>query len=201
MTQPNDIKKSLINVDDSILVIIDIQDSFLKKYEPKAASQLLEKACWFIKLAKMLDVPMVAMAEDIEDTGTLNQDIINALPAGQTIHNKNSFGLAGDKNILQDVKSSGRQTAILMGMETDVCVAQSALGLMAEGFRVVVLHDATATTQGDQQIGLRRMGEAGALISSVKATSYECLRTVEKTIEVAISNSEFEEQLPDCLAL
>ena len=201
MTQPNNLKTSLINVNDCVLVIIDIQDAFLKKYEVSSAKQLVEKASWFIRLAKMMDIPTVAMAEDIEDMGTLNQDIINALPAGQTIHNKNSFGLAGDKNILQDVKNSGRRTAILMGMETDVCVAQSALGLMAEGFNVVVLHDATATTQGDQEIGLRRMGEAGALISSVKATSYEWLRTVEKTIVVAISHPEFEAQLPECLAL
>jgi hypothetical protein len=51
------------------------------------------------------------------------------------------------------------------------------------GYRVVVLKDAVATTAGDAETGLKRMRDAGAAISSVKAITYEWLRTVQNTTE------------------
>jgi len=72
-------------------------------------------------------------------------------------------------------------------METDVCVAHSALGLMEAGYQVVVLQDVVATTAGDEEIGLRRMRDAGAVISSAKAITYEWLRSVSN------ANAIFEE--------
>ncbi|NOR20390.1 MAG: isochorismatase family protein, partial [Xanthomonadales bacterium] len=146
MSKFTDVRKSLVNVDDSVLVVIDIQDSFLAKYDAAVSRPLLAKVVWLIKIAVHLDVPVVAMAEDIDNTGDLNNAILNALPDELKVHNKNAFGLAGNPAILADVEATGRKTAILVGTETDVCVAQSALGLMECDYRVVVLQDAIATT-------------------------------------------------------
>ena len=190
MRENTDIQKSLVDVDDSILVVIDIQDSFLEKYDDTVGKPLLEKVVWLLKLAEHLNVPMVAMAEDIDNAGNLNQSIRNVLPKDAKIHNKNAFSLAANPEILADVEATDRNTAILVGTETDVCVAQSALGLMQCGYRVVVLKDAIGTTAGDEDTGLDRMRDAGAAISSVKAITYEWLRTVRNTIE-------FFERFPD----
>jgi nicotinamidase-related amidase len=184
MSNNTDIKKSLVNVDDSVLIVIDIQDSFLEKYDAAVSKPLIEKVVWLLKVAGHLNVPVVAMAEDIDNVGNLNQSIQNSLPKGVKVHNKNAFGLAGNPEILAAVEETGRNTAILVGTETDVCVAQSALGLMQCGYRVVVLKDAIATTAGDEETGLNRMRDAGAAISSVKAITYEWLRTVQNTIEL-----------------
>ena len=62
--------------------------------------------------------------------------------------------------------------------ETDVCVMQSALGLMQQGFRVVVLSDATGSPGESHQAGIERMRDAGAVISTVKGTFYEWVRTL-----------------------
>jgi nicotinamidase-related amidase len=202
MSKFTDIRKSLVNVDDSVLVVIDIQDSFLAKYDAAVSRPLLAKVVWLIKIAVHLDVPVVAMAEDIDNTGDLNNAILNALPDELKVHNKNAFGLAGNPPILADVEATGRKTAILVGTETDVCVAQSALGLMECGYRVVVLQDAIATTAGDQQTGLNRMRDAGAAISSVKAITYEWLRTVQNTSGFFEKFPELEAaELPECLSL
>ena len=195
------IKQTLINVDDSVLVVIDIQDHFLTKYDKAISQPLVEKAAWMLKLARVLKVPVVVMGEDIDNNGTVNQTILDALPDGIDVHNKNSFDLAGQPEILADVESTGRKTAVLIGMETDVCVAQSALGLMENGYQVVVAKDAVATTIGGDEIGLNRMRDAGAVISSVKAIHYEWLRTVEKTIAMYKMASELEQQVPDSLDL
>lgn len=195
------IKQNLINVDDSVLIVIDVQDHFLAKYDNAISQPVVEKAAWMVRLAGALNVPVVVMGEDIDNNGTVNQLILDALPDDTKVHNKNSFGLAGQPEILADVASTGRNTAVLIGMETDVCVAQSALGLMENGYQVVVAKDAVATTVGDDEIGLDRMRDAGAVISSVKAIHYEWLRTVEKTIAVYSMAPELEQQEPDSLDL
>ena len=195
------IQQNLINADDSVLVVIDIQDHFLAKYDNAISQSLVEKAAWMVKLARVLNVPVVVMGEDIDNIGSVNQSILDALPDDIRVHNKNNFGLAGQPEILADVESTGRKTAVLIGMETDVCVAQSALGLMVNGYQVVVAKDAVATTIGGDEIGLNRMRDAGAVISSVKAIHYEWLRTAEKTIAMYKMASELEQQVPDSLDL
>jgi nicotinamidase-related amidase len=91
---------------------------------------------------------------------------------------KSVFGLAEDEEILKTVVETGRRTAILVGLETDVCVAHSALGLLRRGFDVVVVADGTGSPALGHQIGLERVRRAGGLISSVKAVYYEWVRTV-----------------------
>jgi len=74
--------------------------------------------------------------------------------------------------------------------------------LMACGYQVVVLKDAIATTEGDEQTGLDRMHDAGAVISSVKAITYEWLRNVQNTTALFEKFPELEaEDLPGCLSL
>ena len=87
MNTPADLKKALVDVDDSVLVIIDIQDSFLDKYYDAISRPLVDKVVWLIAIAEYLGVPIVAMAEDIEHTGNLNISVQEALPEATTVHN------------------------------------------------------------------------------------------------------------------
>ena len=202
MNTPADLKKALVDVDDSVLVIIDIQDSFLDKYDDAISRPLVDKVVWLIAIAEYLGVPIVAMAEDIEHTGNLNISVQEALPEATTVHNKDYFGLAGNPEILAAIESTGRKTAVLVGTETDVCVAQSALGLMNNDYQVVVLKDAVATASGGEDIGLTRMREAGAVISSVKALYYEWQRSVTNCEILRAEAPQLQDsKLPDCLKM
>jgi nicotinamidase-related amidase len=99
---------------------------------------------------------------------------------GTPIYNKLIFGLAGDPAILGAVAQTGRRTAILVGLETDVCVAQSALGLLEHSYRVGVVADATGSPGTAHVFGIERMRDAGIAIVSVKGLFYEWVRTVER---------------------
>ena len=90
------------------------------------------------------------------------------------------FGLAADPGILSSVQNTKRKTIILLGLETDVCVAQSAIGLLQHDYQVVVVDDATASPGKAHQNNLSRIQSAGALISNVKSLFYEWMRTVIK---------------------
>jgi nicotinamidase-related amidase len=178
MSTDKGIKGKLVEVDDSMLIVIDMQDSFLGKYECAKSQDIVARVVWLLQTAIFLQVPVVAMAEDIGHAGALNQKVQDALPEGSVVHDKDAFGLTYNSSILAAVQAIGRNTAVLVGVETDVCVSQSALGLIDQGYQVVVIRDAVATTEADQEIGLARMREAGAAVCSVKSLYYEWLRSV-----------------------
>ena len=95
MANRADIQKWLIDADDSVLIVIDIQDSFLKKYEHKVSKPMVARAAWLVGVARALQVPIVAMAEDIDNAGTLTQAILEVLPINAPVHIKECFNLAG----------------------------------------------------------------------------------------------------------
>ena len=171
--------KGLIDVDDSVLLVIDVQDRFLEKYSESDQEILKNRIGWVIDVAVRLQVPVVAMAEDIPQMGSVSQSIAAKFPPGTPVFNKMIFGLAADSEVMAAIKDTGRSTAILVGFETDVCVAHSAMGLIQHGYNVAVVADATASPGSAYEIGLERMRRAGAVISSVKSLFYEWVRTVE----------------------
>ena len=173
-----DIKKSLIKVHDCILIIIDVQDHFLAKLAPRRAKQLVNRVDWLIEVAKVLNVPMIVTAEEGKRYGGLTAVLAEKLLSGTEVFDKTVFGLADQRDILDAVCKTGRRTAVLVGLETDVCVTHSAIGLMQNGFGVVVLADVTDSPGDAHVFGLERMRGAGALVMSLKGLYYEWIRTV-----------------------
>ena len=174
---------SLINVNDSLLIAIDIQPSFVKKENKAENNLLLQRMCWVIKVANWLHVPLVVTAEDIARTGNVCDEVARLLPPHIRIFNKMTFGLAGQSDILEAVQKTNRKTAILIGYETDVCITHSALGLIDLGYRVAVVADATGSPGEAHQIGLERIRGAGGILVSAKSLYYEWIRTVAKSVE------------------
>ena len=201
MSQHTNVHRNLVDVNDSLLIVIDIQDSFLEKYDDAVSQAMVGKVAWLLKFAHALGVPIVAMAEDINNAGSLTQPILDALPDGTLVHNKNVFGLCDNPEILAAAELTGRKTAVLVGLETDVCVAHSALGLLRNGYQVVALKDGMATTQGDEEVGLSRMHSAGVVISSIKSIHYEWLRSVSNTDAVYAAAPQLKQQKPDNLLM
>jgi nicotinamidase-related amidase len=174
---------SLLDVNDSLLIAIDIQPSFVQKESKDGNNALLQRMCWVIKVANWLQMPLIVTAEDIQNNGSVSDEIVELLPFDTKIYNKMIFGLAAQVDILEAVQQTGRKTAVLIGYETDVCITHSALGLLDMGYRVVVVADATGSPGEAHQIGLERIHDAGGIIVSAKSLYYEWVRTVEKALE------------------
>ena len=181
---------SLIEVNDSLLLAIDIQSHFVKKESKNKDNPLLQRMCWVIQVANWLGVPVIVTAEDISHTGNVSEEVAALISPDTKIHNKMTFGLPDQPDILEAVKETRRRTAVLIGYETDVCVAHSALGLLDLGYRVVVVRDATGSPGDAHQIGIERIRHAGAIIVSAKSLYYEWVRTVEKALEFEASGIE-----------
>ena len=174
---------SLLDVNDSLLIVIDVQPSFVKKENEVLPNPLLQRMCWVIKVANWLNIPLIVTAEDIPHSGNTSDEIAQVLPPDTKIYNKMIFGLAAQTDILEAVQQTNRKTAILIGYETDVCIAHSALGLIDLGYKVVVVADATGSPGNAHQIGLDRIRGAGGIVVSAKSLYYEWIRTVAKSNE------------------
>ena len=184
------INSSLIEVNDSLLLAIDIQAHFVKKESGNEPNPLLQRMCWVIKAAHWFGVPLIVTAEDIPHTGNVADEIAAVLPPGTNIYNKMTFGLAAQPDILEAVEQTQRKTAVLIGYETDVCIAHSALGLLDVGYRVAVVADAIDSPGDAHQIGIERIRHAGGIILSAKSLYYEWVRTVNKALEFEASGIE-----------
>lgn len=184
---------SLIEADDSLLIVIDVQDAFLDKLPRPDSERLLNNVCWLVKLAQWQQIPLVVTAEEFGQQ-PLAHRLMETLPVNIPVFDKVIFGLAEQPDILAAVERTGRKTAVLVGLETDVCVLQSAMGLLERGFRVAVVTDATGSPAPGHQLGVNRMQSAGAIPLNMKGLFYEWLRTVEAV-------QRFHRELPDMRGL
>jgi len=181
MSNKTSILNSLIDADDSCLILIDAQKAFFDKLAKRDVKPLIKRMVWIVDTAVKLEIPVIVTAEYIEKNGSIIPELLEVLPPETKIHDKMIFGMAADPDILNAVQKTNRNTAILLGLETDVCVAQSAIGLLEHGYRVAVLEDAVGSPGKAHQYGLARMRSAGVLLSNVKSLFYEWLRTVENS--------------------
>ena len=152
----------------------DVQESFIGKLPLDWREPLVERMAFLMKVAAALEIPMLATAEDMDHDGPLVPALVEQLPASAPqVFNKMIFGLASQPEILHAVEATGRDTVVLVGLETDVCIAQSALGLQQRGYRVVVVTDATASPPPHHEHGLARLRQAGVTLTSTKGLHYE----------------------------
>lgn len=166
----------LLNRARAVLVVIDVQAVFLEKLALADRAPLVARIAWLMRVARALDIPILAMGEDLAANGQPVAEVLAELPPGTPEHDKRVFGLAGQPDILAALRATGRDQPVLVGLETDVCVAQSALGLLAEGFAVTVVSDATGSPGPCHAAGLARIAAAGAAVLPLKSVYYEWLR-------------------------
>ncbi len=168
----------------AFLAVIDVQAVFLDKLPHENRAPLLGRIIWLMRVAATLDIPVIVMGEDIGRNGAPVPEVVEALPPGKPVFDKHAFGLFGQDDIRAAAVATGRSQAVLVGLETDVCVAQSALGLLGGGFRVAAVTDATGSPGAGHGAGLERMRAGGVTLTSTKGIYYEWLRDLETLAHV-----------------
>ena len=174
----------LIERSNSVLVVIDVQDNFLDKLALHERSTLVSRIGWLMQVATVLAIPMIATAEDVSDKVDMCASLKALLPQGQSIFNKLVFSLHGQDDVREALEQLDKRDVVLVGLETDVCIAHSAIELLDAGYRVCVIEDATGSPWPHHQAGLRRMEQAGVTITNTKGIYYEWIRDVPSAIDM-----------------
>ncbi|MFG3102248.1 isochorismatase family protein [Streptomyces sp. NPDC048182] len=173
----------LIDRDDSALVIIDVQSDF---YPPRRLDvdrqrfdDMVRRIAWIASVADRLGVPVVVTEEAPDESGRTVPEIRDALPASAVTLPKNAFAVRDNPDIAAAIEATGRTTTVLVGIETDICVAHSAIRLHDAGKRVVVVDDAAYSPGPAHERGLRRLAGHGIETLSAKELFYDWIRTIE----------------------
>jgi nicotinamidase-related amidase len=171
----------LVRREDSVLVVVDAQPGFVAGDE---GAKTVERIAWIAGLAALLDVPAVVVEEGPQRNGHTDASILARVPPGTPVIEKPTFGLAAHEAAVDAIRAAARGTAVLVGFETDVCVAQSAIGLLQFGFRAVVLEDATFSNSArEHERGLTRLTGTGVERNHCKGVTFEWLHTVDRALE------------------
>jgi nicotinamidase-related amidase len=159
------------------LLVIDIQEKLLPPIFQKA--QLVKNSQLLIRLAGILKLPALMTTQYAKGLGSMVPEIASLLPETQAI-DKQMFSCFGSDVFCSLLKRlpGNRNTVLLCGMESHICVTQTALAALREGYIVHVASDAVSSrTEWNWKIGLERMRAAGAVISSTEMIIYELLRS------------------------
>ncbi len=158
------------------LIVVDIQEKLLPPIWEK--ERFVRNAQLLIRLAGILKIPALVTTQYAKGLGNTVPDIASLLPGTSPIDKLtfSCFGSDGFCSLLKRLPGQ-RTTALLCGMETHICVMQTALGALREGYLVHVASDAVSSrTELNWRIGLDRMRAAGAILSSTEMIVYELLR-------------------------
>jgi nicotinamidase-related amidase len=170
------------------LIVVDIQQKLLPPIFQK--DQLVHNAQLLIRAAGILKIPAMVTTQYSKGLGQTVPEIASLLPTAETI-DKDRFSCFGSDSFCTLLKHlpGNRNTLLLCGMESHICVTQTALGALREGYLVHVASDAVSSrTEWNWKIGLERMRAAGAVISSTEMSIYELMRSS--------SSPAFKEMLP-----
>lgn len=159
------------------LIVVDMQEKLLPPIFQK--EQLVRNAQLLIRLAGILKIPALMTTQYSTGLGQTVPEIASLLPDTPVI-DKQQFSCFGSDVFCSLLKRlpGNRNTVLLCGMESHICIAQTALAALREGYLVHVASDAVSSrTEWNWKIGLERMRAAGAVISSAEMMIYELLRS------------------------
>ena len=173
---PSEVARRPLEAEHAALVVVDIQEKLLPPIFEK--ERLLRNSQLLLRLARIVDLPVLATTQYAKGLGAIVPEIASLLPPGEVM-DKVAFSCFGSDRFCSSVRGlpGNRNTLIVCGMEAHICVLQTVLAALNQGFLVHVASDAVSSrAEWNWQIGLRRMEQAGALISSTETVIYELLR-------------------------
>ncbi len=187
LIEPTFRSKNLINAEDCFILIIDVQSFFMKDMTQNQRDKFVEKSIHLVKLASLLKLPIIITAENIKKNGTIPDKIAHSLPKTVQVFDKFLYSCWGQENIRNAINETKRKTAVVCGLETDICVGQTSIDLLDNGFRVVVLTDITySRNDTENEIGLKRMAYHGAILSLLKTWQEEITAGIQTKINIMI---------------
>lgn len=154
------------------LIVVDLQDSFLAPLDDR--DNVLERSRFLIEVARLLQVPVIATEQYAERMGGTNASIREALGDAPSM-DKLCFSSCRSDDFWNAWKALGKSQAVIVGIETHICVNQTAQDLLTRGYEVFVCEDATGSRMNAREGALKRLRHEGAVVTHTESVTYEWL--------------------------
>lgn len=175
-----------INREEAALVLIDFQERLMPAMADKEI--LEDKVCRMVQGAKALNLPIILTQQYTKGLGPTIASIRDIIGDAEYIE-KNTFSAYLEENFKSAVKNTNKKTILLAGIETHICVEQTALDLVTAGYDVVLISDCTQSRDStNKEIAIRRMTNSGVGVTSYESALYEMLVGSKAEEFKAISN-------------
>ena len=166
---------STAELKDSFLLIIDIQERLVSVMPEDEQTLVIKQAGVLLQASIALEIPLAITEQYPKGLGATESSLLAFSPEVSTI-GKTCFSCADADEFMTSLRSSHRRSVVLMGMETHICVLQTALALQGQGYQVFVVEDAVSSrTQENKQNALHRMRQAGVIITNTESVLFEWL--------------------------
>jgi nicotinamidase-related amidase len=170
----------LIDRDKLVLVVIDIQERLAAAMPDR--DRVLARVPQLVRLAQLVESPVIVTRQYPRGLGESEPAIVDALAAAEAaglavVHvDKTAFCACGEPAFLSALDATRRDQVVIAGMETHICVVQTALDLVGRGYRVQVVADASCSRDAESHaVALDRMRAAGVVVTVTESVMYEAV--------------------------
>ena len=167
----------MLKSDQAVLAVVDVQGRLATLMHQK--DEFFRNVKRMIEAAKVLDIPILWNEQLPDKLGDTVPEIAQSL-SGLTPLVKSTFSCCGNDNFMARLRPLRRKQVLLVGMETHVCVYQTALDLIPLGYEVHLVSDAVSSRSPEnKQAGINALRDLGACITSVEMSLFEMLRVAQ----------------------
>lgn len=168
-------ERFFLDRDTAQLVVVDVQERLCRAMDAQVLEKLIGNVSILIETATELGLPAIATEQYVKGLGETVPALKEKLAAPSL--EKMTFSCCGGDGFLETLARSGRRQVILTGMESHVCVLQTALELLSKGYLVHLVCDAVMSRRKDSwKTALKTLAAAGAVLTSTEAVLFQLLR-------------------------
>lgn len=167
----------MLTLEKTVLFIVDVQGKLAQLMHDKET--LFDNLQKIVKGARILDVPVLWAEQNPKGLGPTIPEIAGLLPDMRPFP-KLSFSCCGDDGFMRAFRSLNRSQVLIAGIETHVCVYQTAADLLSAGHEVQIVADAVSSRHpNNKRIGLKKIRDDGGSLTSAETALFELLRVAE----------------------
>ncbi len=169
------VSKFILERDQAVLVVVDVQERLVPAMDQDRYAEVLRNITFVLKSARLLGVPVVGTEQYPRGIGHMVPDLADA--CRDKVIEKLTFGCCGEPSFIEHMNSLGRRQAIVVGMEAHVCVYQTVLGLLREGFDVHLVRDGIMSRgEIDYLNALESARSAGAVVTTSETAVFQLVK-------------------------
>ena len=167
----------MLSQDSTGLILVDVQGKLAQiMYEKDALFRNLKI---LIQGCQVLDIPIIWTEQIAENLGPTTLEIAELMPSNSPI-SKKSFSCCGEAVFVQALEKIARKQVLLTGIETHICVYQTAVDLLKKGHEVHVVADCVSSrTAENRQIGIEKIQACGGILTNTEMALFELMRIAE----------------------
>lgn len=167
--------QKILNREKTALIVVDIQEAF-RNVIPEFATITTQTAL-AVQGFQILDLPIIVTEQYPKGLGRTAREILEVLPEDFEFVEKTAFSSCGSSAFLEKLQKTGATQIVLAGLETHICVNQTAHDLLNENYEVHILQDCVASRLSqNKEIALQKLHASGVIPSSVEMALFELMR-------------------------